>query len=73
MIWHAIVDPAFSGRLCLTLLHSVWQVTVLALVAWCVDQLWRNRSVERCYAVNVAAVVANMVSEEQKSAAWQRH
>ena len=34
MIWHALVDPELSGRLCLTLLHYVWQVALLALIAW---------------------------------------
>ncbi len=54
----ALIDPAFAGRLCLTLLHSAWQVALLALVAWSFERFWRNRSVERCYALHVAALVA---------------
>ena len=62
MTWNALVDPAFSGRLCLTLLHSVWQVALLVFIAWCVDRLWRHRSVERRYALNVAALVATFAA-----------
>jgi len=62
MIWHSLVDPALSERLCLTLLHSVWQVTLLALAAWCLDQLRRIGSVERRYAMNVAALVTALVA-----------
>ncbi len=58
MIWYAFVDPGFSWRLCLTLLHSVWQMALFALVAWCVERLWRKRSVERRYFVNVVALFA---------------
>jgi len=47
MIWHSLVDPALSERLCLTLLHSVWQVALLALAAWCLDQLRRIRQADR--------------------------
>ncbi len=62
MTWHSLVDPVLSGRLCLTLLHSVWQVALLALVVWCVDQLWRIYSVERRYVMNVAALVTALVA-----------
>ncbi len=62
MTGHELVDPAFSGRLCLTLLHSVWQVALLALVAWCVDWLLRGRSVERCYAVHVVALMVGLAA-----------
>jgi beta-lactamase regulating signal transducer with metallopeptidase domain/uncharacterized GH25 family protein len=61
MTWYAIVDPAFSGRLCLTLLHSLWQIALLALAAWCVDRFVRNLSVERRYVVNVTLLVAALV------------
>lgn len=62
MIWHALVDPAFSGRLCLTLLYSVWQAALLALIAWCAGWVWRSRSVERCYAVSVVALLATLTA-----------
>jgi len=62
MNWHALIDPALSGRLCLMLLHSVWQVALLALVARVLERLWRNRSVERCYATYVAALMAALVA-----------
>ena len=30
MTWETLLDPELSGRLCLMLLHSLWQVTLLA-------------------------------------------
>lgn len=58
MHWNLIsLDPELSSRLCLTLLHSLWQVSVLAFVVWCVNQIWRNGSIERHYTINVAALV----------------
>ena len=33
MNWQALVDPHVSGRLCLTLFHSIWQVALLAAIA----------------------------------------
>ncbi|WP_339731059.1 carboxypeptidase regulatory-like domain-containing protein [uncultured Gimesia sp.] len=62
MNWHALIDPEFSGRLCLTLIHSIWQVSLLALVVWCIDRFWRNASVERRYLLNVAALVTAIVA-----------
>ena len=58
MIWSALVDPVRSVSFCLTLLHSVWQVALLAVAARGVDLLWRRLSVERRYMVNVAALLA---------------
>lgn len=40
MSWDTLVDVEFSGRLCLTLFHSVWQVAALAAAAWAVDRVW---------------------------------
>ncbi len=57
-----LIDPALSGRLCLTLLHSLWQVALLVCVAWCACWLWRERSVERRYAVYVTAMLATLVA-----------
>ena len=56
--WQALIGPEFSGRLCLALLHSIWQVTLLVLLAWIADRLLRNNSVERSYSLHVAALLA---------------
>ena len=39
MTWETTLDPTFSARLCLTLAHSLWQMTLLALVVWGLDRL----------------------------------
>ncbi|QDT40029.1 Regulatory protein BlaR1 [Gimesia alba] len=62
MTWHTLIDPAFSGRLCLTLMHSIWQVSLLALVVWSLDRFWRNASVERRYTLHVIALVTALVA-----------
>ena len=33
MNWPTLFDPLISGRLCLALLHSVWQMALLVLIA----------------------------------------
>ncbi|NOY42053.1 MAG: hypothetical protein GXP26_09475 [Planctomycetes bacterium] len=62
MTWQTFVDPAFSSRLCLMLLHSLWQVAAVALVVWSLDRLWPKRSVERSYTLHVAALLAALVA-----------
>ena len=42
MNWLALFDPAVSVRLCLVLVHSLWQVALLAAVAWLVGRWWRG-------------------------------
>ncbi len=85
MTTELLLDPTFSARLCLTLLHSLWQMTLLAAVAWGVG-VWRgrsvkqkppqgsspgasvgappphDRSVERSYAIHVAALITGLVA-----------
>ena len=54
------IDLELSSRLCLTLLHSLSQATLLALVAYAVGRMARRRSVERDYALQVAALLATL-------------
>ena len=58
MIENSLADPSFSGRVCLVLLHSVWQAALLLMLTRCIERLWRQRTVEQSYAVNVAALAA---------------
>lgn len=62
MNWQTIIDPAICGRLCLTLLHSLWQVALLALLARGIEWLWARHSPEKSYTVYVAALVAALVA-----------
>ncbi|WP_417392112.1 carboxypeptidase regulatory-like domain-containing protein [Gimesia sp.] len=57
MIWNSLLDPALSGRLCLTLLHSLWQVALLAALLWLVERCWQKITVERRYVLHVAALL----------------
>ncbi len=56
------VDASFSGRLCLTLLHSLWQFAALAGVVWLMDRLLQRLSVEWRYNLHVAALVLGLAA-----------
>ncbi len=57
-----LFDSAFCSRLGLVLLHSLWQVAALVVVAWGVERFWLKRSVERGYGIYVAALLAALVA-----------
>ena len=56
MNWQAFADSEGSSRLCWTLLHSLWQVALLATVARGASWLCGRRAVERSYAIHAAAL-----------------
>jgi len=55
------LDPAFSGRICLTLLHSLWQVALFAVLASFATRVLRS-SAERSYQFHLAALFAALVA-----------
>ena len=55
------LDPAFSGRICLTLLHSLWQVALFAVLASFAARVLRS-SAERSYQFHLAALFAALVA-----------
>src|SRR5690606_1731097 len=57
-----LLDEGTSGRLCLTLLHSLWQVALLVAIVWVIDRLGRKSSVERGYMLHVGALLAALVA-----------
>lgn len=57
MNWQTILDPTVCGRLCMTLVHSLWQVAILAAVAWSAGRLLFQRSPRVAYAMHVAALL----------------
>lgn len=56
------LTPEFSGRLCLTLLHSLWQMGLLAVVGWAVERWRGRRSLEWAYGVHVALLASGVVA-----------
>lgn len=62
MTWHELFDPVFSGRVCVTLLHSLWQVAALAAVAWLIERSWHKSSVERSYVLHVSVLSVALVA-----------
>lgn len=62
MIWNTLLDPALSGRLCLTLLHSIWQVSLLIGVLWLVERCWQKNNVERHYVLYVTALLSAVLA-----------
>ncbi len=59
---NAFFNPYMSGRLCLTLLHSLWQVALFVLVVWMIERLWRKQSVERSYGLCVAVIILSLAA-----------
>ncbi len=57
-----LIDPALSGRLCLTLLHSLWQVALLVCVVWLIERVWLKQSVRGSYALHVGALVIGIAA-----------
>ena len=49
MTWQVFLDPTFGVRLCLTLVHCLWQIALLTAVVWVIDRRWPRRSVEFSY------------------------
>ncbi len=62
MIRAFFAEGELSARLCLTLLHSLWQVGLLALAAYVCGRIGRRRSWTPEYAWNVAALAAGLVA-----------
>lgn len=60
MNWQSFMEPASSGRLCLVLLHSVWQVALLTFLATIIDRLRRNTSVQSSYCLYTGALLASL-------------
>lgn len=59
------LDSGQGVRICVTLLHSVWQVALLVGVARLLDSLFqfaRNRKVEWSYWTNVTALVVALIA-----------
>ncbi|MCA9257984.1 MAG: hypothetical protein KDA61_02235 [Planctomycetales bacterium] len=56
MNWSSLITPELSGRLCLALLHSLWQVAGLFGLAWIISRLWRKHPIEWEYALHVTAL-----------------
>ncbi|WP_197997429.1 hypothetical protein [Gimesia panareensis] len=57
MSWHHLIDPTWNSQLCLTLLHSFWQIILLTLLVWSIDRLWKSMRVEQRYTLYVSALI----------------
>src|SRR4051812_5480546 len=62
MTGHAFLDAGSCARICMVLLHSLWQMGLAAMLAWLLARIWRKRSVEWTYWAHVAALVAGLVA-----------
>jgi beta-lactamase regulating signal transducer with metallopeptidase domain len=58
--WHAIVDASTSSRLALALVHSLWQIGLVAGGLWVLQRVWKRQAVEVAYACYVAALVVSL-------------
>ena len=53
-----LIDPAVCGRICLTLLHSLWIAPLMCALAW----LAGRGSIQRGYLAHVAALLAILIA-----------
>jgi beta-lactamase regulating signal transducer with metallopeptidase domain len=60
MIWSTLLESGQSDYLCLTLLHSLWQVAILAGFAFGLERAWQRQSAEWAYAAHVVALVIGL-------------
>lgn len=56
------LDSIASERLCLTLLHSLWQVALLALAAWGIGRCLGRRHENASYVVHAAALAMGLIA-----------
>jgi beta-lactamase regulating signal transducer with metallopeptidase domain len=56
------IAPAVTERLCLTLLHSLWQIVLITMAAWMVDRMYRSRSAERSYVIFTSALTISIAA-----------
>jgi beta-lactamase regulating signal transducer with metallopeptidase domain len=52
-----LLETSFTSRLCLALLHSLWQIGLLAMVMWIIDRLASAHAVEFRYRLHVVALL----------------
>ena len=62
MTWETASNPVLCSQLCITLLHSVWLVALMAALAWIADRLVGRRAVQRSYAIHVVALLASILA-----------
>ena len=55
------INPVVSAKLVLTLLHTLWQIAVLAVLTSIIERYWRQQSVERIYLLHVGVLCMAMV------------
>jgi beta-lactamase regulating signal transducer with metallopeptidase domain/Leucine-rich repeat (LRR) protein len=55
-------EPEFSGRLCLTLVHSLWQMGLLAAIGWLVEQRRGAKSLEWTHSMHVALLATGVMA-----------
>lgn len=56
------LDPALCTRLCLTLLHSVWQVALFAAIAFIIDRVKKGRPAEQSYVIYASALAFSIAA-----------
>lgn len=56
------IDSTTCSRISLVLLHSLWQVTLLALLAWIVERRLSKKSVERSYTISFGMLLLGLLA-----------
>src|SRR4051794_15238031 len=62
MTWQNLFSPEISTRICLTLMHSLWQVAVVALAAGVIVRFVKKASVEWSYTIHFGALMFSLLA-----------
>src|SRR4051812_1286856 len=57
-----LFSPEISTRICLTLMHSLWQVAAAALAAGVIVRFVKKASVEWSYLIHFVALVVSLLA-----------
>ena len=58
----SVLDPVTGERICLTLLHSLWQSAAVALLAWVVGRCTGRKRVNSSYVASVLAMILGLIA-----------
>lgn len=56
------LDPLTNEHLCLTLLHSLWQMTLLSIAAWGISRILSGRHVRSSYLIHSVAFMIGLLA-----------
>lgn len=54
------IGPETTTALSLTLLHSLWQISLAVAILWCAERIWRQLPIERNYTLHAGTLLLTL-------------